>query len=61
MNVGPLAEANQRWFHGEVKFWDDLVQHPNYDEFWSARNLQPHLKHVAAAHSRSCGSVAEQL
>src|SRR6185295_12361342 len=49
LHVGPLAEANQRWFQGEVKFWDDLVQHPNYDEFWKARNLQPHLKHVAPA------------
>jgi len=49
LHVGPLSEANQRWFQGEVKFWDDLVQHPNYDEFWKARNLQPHLKHVAPA------------
>jgi putative CocE/NonD family hydrolase len=49
LHVGPLAEANQRWFKGEVKFWDELVKHPNYDEFWAARNLQPHLKHVAPA------------
>jgi len=49
LHVGPLAEANQRWFKGEVKFWDEFVKHPNYDEFWKARNLQPHLKHVAPA------------
>ena len=48
-HVGPLSEANQRWFKGEVKFWDEFVKHPNYDEFWKARNLQPHLKHVAPA------------
>jgi putative CocE/NonD family hydrolase len=49
LHMGPLAEANQRWFKGEVKFWDEMVKHPNYDEFWKARNLQPHLKHVAPA------------
>jgi hypothetical protein len=49
LHVGPLAEANKRWFRGEVRFWDELVEHPNYDEFWKARNLQPHLKHVAPA------------
>jgi uncharacterized protein len=49
LHMGPLAEANQRWFKGEVAFWDEFVKHPNYDEFWKARNLQPHLKHVAPA------------
>ncbi|MBK7642836.1 MAG: CocE/NonD family hydrolase [Planctomycetes bacterium] len=49
LHVGPLSEANQRWFHGEVGFWEQFVKHPNYDEFWAARNLQPHLQHVAPA------------
>ena len=26
-----------------------MVQHPNYDQFWQARNLLPHLKKVAPA------------
>ena len=25
------------------------MAHPNYDEFWQARNLRPHLKNVSAA------------
>jgi putative CocE/NonD family hydrolase len=29
--------------------WNDIVAHPNYDEFWQARNLRPHLKNVKAA------------
>jgi putative CocE/NonD family hydrolase len=29
--------------------WSDIVAHPNYDAYWSARNLLPHLKHVAPA------------
>jgi putative CocE/NonD family hydrolase len=49
LDLGPLSNANERYFKGNVKFWNDLAQHPNYDAFWQARNLQPHLKHVAPA------------
>lgn len=49
LELGPLAEVNQRYFDGEVAFWDDLVAHPNYDEFWQARNILPHLRNVAPA------------
>ena len=49
LGLGPLSEVNERWFHGEVAFWDQFVRHPDYDEFWQARNLQPHLKRCAPA------------
>ena len=26
-----------------------MVEHPNYDDFWKARNLLPHLKNIAPA------------
>jgi putative CocE/NonD family hydrolase len=31
------------------KFWDELLAHPNYDEFWKERNILPHLKNIKAA------------
>ncbi len=49
LRLGPLSNVNDRYFHGEIQFWNDLVAHPNYDAFWEARNLQPHLKNVAPA------------
>ena len=49
MDLGPLKNANERYFHHDIAFWDDIVAHPNYDEFWQARNLLPHLNHVAPA------------
>lgn len=49
MNLGSLKNANKRYFHGEIDFWNKIVEHPNYDEFWQARNLLPHLKNVAPA------------
>ncbi len=49
LRLGPLKNANERYFHHEIPFWDALVQHPNYDDFWRARNLLPHLRRVAPA------------
>ena len=49
LELGPLKNANERWFHHDVAFWDELVQHPDYDAFWKERDLQPQLQHVAPA------------
>ena len=49
LDLGPLKNANERHFKGEIAFWNDLVAHPSYDEFWQARNILPHLDDVAPA------------
>jgi putative CocE/NonD family hydrolase len=49
LNLGPLKNADARYFHGDIAFWNEMMKHPNYDEFWQSRNLLPHLKHVAPA------------
>ena len=45
----PLGQVNERYFHGQYKHWNDLVQHPNYDDFWKARDPRPHLHDLKAA------------
>ena len=49
LEMGPLHNANDRYFHHEIPFWDAVTTHPNYDSFWQARNILPHLKNVAPA------------
>jgi uncharacterized protein len=49
LNMGALANADKDYFHGKIEFWNDAIDHPNYDEFWKSRNLRPHLKNVHAA------------
>ena len=45
MDLGPLKNASQ--YYGEDNFfWQQLSEHPNYDEFWQKRNLLPHLRNV---------------
>jgi hypothetical protein len=43
------AELGRRHFGGEVRFWDELLEHTTYDAWWQARNLLPHLGRVAPA------------
>ncbi len=49
MDLGPLKNANERYFHGEIAFWNEITAHPSYDEFWKARRILPHLKKVSPA------------
>jgi putative CocE/NonD family hydrolase len=49
LDMGPLSNANEKYLKGEIEFWNQLVEHPNYDEFWQKRNLLPHLKNISTA------------
>lgn len=49
LQLGPLSNANSKYFVGQVAFWNEMMAHPNYDEFWQARNLLPHLKNIKCA------------
>jgi putative CocE/NonD family hydrolase len=49
MELGPLSNADSRHFKGGISFWNDIVAHPNYDGFWKARNILPHLRNIKAA------------
>lgn len=49
LNMGPLANANTKYFKHKIAFWDEMMQHGVYDEFWKSRNLLPHLKNIRAA------------
>ncbi len=49
MRIGSLKNVNERYFRDRISFWNDIVSHPNYDDFWQARNLLPHLRRVAPA------------
>ena len=34
LNLGPLSNIDARYLHGKIPFWNSIVAHPNYDEFW---------------------------
>jgi putative CocE/NonD family hydrolase len=49
LDMGPLKNADEKYLKGKVGFWQDIVAHPNYDEFWQSRNLLPHLRKIRPA------------
>jgi putative CocE/NonD family hydrolase len=34
LNLGPLSNINARYLHNSIPHWNDIVAHPDYDEFW---------------------------
>lgn len=48
LKLGPLKNATAK-YHFDNFFWQQIIDHPNYDEFWQKRNLLPHLRNVKPA------------
>jgi putative CocE/NonD family hydrolase len=49
LNVGPLATANERLMGGRARYWQEIVDHTTYDEFWKKRSLWQHMNNVRCA------------
>ena len=49
LEIGPIRNVEEKFFKGNVKFWTELMKHPNYDAWWQARSLPNHLKNVKCA------------
>jgi putative CocE/NonD family hydrolase len=48
LRQGPLKNITTK-YHYDNFFWQQIVEHPNYDDFWQKRSLLPHLKNVKHA------------
>lgn len=49
LDLGPVANADKGYLKGQVAFWNEMMDHPNYDEYWRARSTLPHLKNIRPA------------
>ena len=49
LDMGPVRNITEQYFGDNIKFWNDAIAHPDYDDFWQARNPRPHLKNVKPA------------
>ncbi len=49
LNLGPLKNINLKYFNNKIDFWNKVIAHPNYDEFWQSRNTLPHFNNVKPA------------
>src|SRR5205814_1571491 len=48
-NTGALPNFDKMHYKGQVPYWNELMDHGNYDEYWKARSLPLHMKNVKCA------------
>lgn len=52
LGLGGLKETADEYEKSlglRIDFWDQMMAHPNYDDFWKAHNILPKLKNVKCA------------
>ncbi len=49
LDMGPLKNADPKFYKGQVAFWNDVMKHGSYDEFWKSRNIRAHTKNIKPA------------
>jgi len=49
LRMGPLANSDKQLLKGRAPEWTEFLAHPNYDDYWKARNIRPHLKNIHCA------------
>ncbi len=47
--LGPLSNADEKYFKFKNPYWTALTRHTTYDEFWRARNLEQHVRNITPA------------
>ena len=46
LSLGPLKNADLRYFHGKIPTWTDFVNHPNFDDFWQRQTVIRYITEV---------------
>lgn len=52
LEMGGLANSGdmyEKQYGTRIKFWDEMLSHPNYDQYWKARSVPPNLKNIKTA------------
>lgn len=49
LSLGAVKNIAPKYFGDSIKFWNDAFAHPDYDDFWKARDPRQHLKNVKPA------------
>jgi putative CocE/NonD family hydrolase len=49
LDLGPLSNANAKYFYDSVAFWNTLATHWTWGPFWAERDVVPHLRGLRPA------------
>lgn len=48
-NLGPVKNADERYFKGNNAIWNEMTANETYNSFWQSRTPVPHLKNIKPA------------
>jgi putative CocE/NonD family hydrolase len=46
MDMGPVKNSNAKYYKDTIRLWNEMLDHPNYDQHWKDRNILTHLHNV---------------
>lgn len=49
LELGPLANANEKYFKHKQPLWNLNIDHTTYDDVWQSRAIWKHLSHIKPA------------
>ena len=49
LDLGPLSNANEKYFKQKQPFWNLNIEHTTYDEVWRSRAIWRHLSNIKPA------------
>jgi len=49
LRTGPLQNFDEKYLHGKIEFWKELIENDTYSAFWQSRNLRQYMTNVKPA------------
>jgi putative CocE/NonD family hydrolase len=46
LDLGPIANVNERYFDYSVPTWNEFMDHGTYDDYWKEQVVLPHLNEI---------------
>ena len=49
LRTGPLQNFDERFLHGKIEYWKELLDNDTYSPYWQARNIRQHMRNIRPA------------
>jgi putative CocE/NonD family hydrolase len=46
LNMGSVKNSNTKYYKDTIRLWNEMLDHPNYDQHWKDRNVLYHLHDI---------------
>lgn len=49
LKMGSMRNSNLKYYKDSIRLWNEMLDHPNYDQHWKDRNVLTHLDNIKTA------------